>query len=116
MEFSKRKIHQTEDDFNGLKSPARNAGLLQTSPLKMWERGYNVFTHRVWFNAIIQSDRFNEQVLCQNWQRRLGADTTPFIPIIDEDDVFNAVFNEQLGLNHRDTIAKCRDAWNVCDV
>ena len=80
---------------------------------KARERGYNVCAHRVWLNAVLKSNGFNEQMLCQNWQRRLGADPARFIPIIDEDDVFNAVLNEQFSLSFRDAIAKCRDAWNA---
>ena len=81
-----------EDDFNELKKEPQwdSSNVVHASLLEPWERGDNILTHRVRLNTIIKSDGFNEQYLCQNGQRRLGANTTPFIPIIDEDCLMSA--------------------------
>ena len=76
------------------KEPQWDSLMLFSPRLETGERGNDIVTHCVWLNAVLKSNGFNEQTLCQNWQRRLGSDTAPFIPIIDEDDVFNAVLNE----------------------
>ena len=72
--------------------------VVHASLLETWERGYNVFAHCIRLNTIFKRNSFNEQTLCHNWQRRLCAYTAPFVPVIDENNVFNAVLNEQFKL------------------